>query len=307
MIDEKYELIIIWAWPAWYAAGMYASRYRIKNLIIWAQPGGTLATTHRVENYPWIKSATWREIMNLFKEQAESSWSEILYDIVTELIKEGDTFSLKTSSWKAFKTKHIIVATWSSYKELWVKWEKDFFWRWVSYCATCDWMFFSGQKVVVVWWWNAALTQALYLADIADKVYLIHRSDTFRCETCWFEEANKNPKIEILTNEEVEEIVWDKLWMTHIKLKSWKILDSTGIFVAVWNANNTQILDKLNIKHDLEWSIIVDDRQETNIKWLYAAWDITNKSNKFRQAITAAAEWCIAANSVQEDILKSKN
>ena len=300
-----YDLIIIWAWSAGYPAWMYASRYKMKNLIIWAQPGWALATSHKVENYPWIISASWKEIMDKFKEHAQISGSEILQELVEKVDKHEDHFHVKTST-KEFKAKKIIIATWNNHRHLWVKWEKEFLWRGVSYCATCDWMFFKGRDIVVVWWWNTAVTEALYLSDIANKVYLVHRRDSFRAEDSWVEQAKKKENIEFVLNQEVEEITWDVLWMTGVKLKKGKIIEAQWIFVAVWTIPNTKIVDHLNPEKDEEWCLVVDKRQQTSIKWLYAAWDVTTNSNKFKQTIMSAAEWCLAANSVHEDIMKEK-
>ncbi len=301
-----YDLIIIWAWSAGYPAWMYASRYKLKNLIIWAQPGGALATSHKVENYPWIISASWKEIMDKFKEHAEISGSEILQEMVEKIDKHENHFHIITSTQKEFKAKKVIIATWNNHRHLWVHGEKEFLWRWVSYCATCDWMFFKGRNVVVVWGGNTAVTEALYLSEIAKKVYLVHRRDHFRAEDSWVEKAKQKENIEFVLKQEVEEIIWDVLWMTEVKLKSWKILKADWIFVAVWTLPNTWIVDHLNPKKDEEWCLIVDKRQETSIPWLYAAWDVTTNSNKFKQTIMSAAEWCLAADSVHEDLMKSE-
>jgi thioredoxin reductase (NADPH) len=110
--------------------------------------------------------------------------------------------------------------------------------------------------------------------------------------------------IEMVLNEEVEEIVWDALGMTWVKLKSGKELKADGIFVAVGTLPNTSIVDNLWLEKDSEWCLVVDARQETSVKWLYAAWDVTTNSNKFKQTIMSAAEWCLAANSVHEDNLR---
>jgi len=298
-----YDLIIIWTWSAWYPAGMYASRYWLKNLIIGAQPGWALATSHKVENYPWTLSAPWKEIMDNFREHAEESWSEILNEMVEKLNKHENHFHITTSSWKEFKAKYVIIATWNNYRKLWAKWEKEFLGKWVSYCATCDWNFFRNRDVVMVGWWNTAITEALYLAEICNKVYLVHRRDTFRAEDSWIEKLKKTPNIELVLNEEVEEIKW-KMFIEEIVLKSWKIIKADWIFVAVWTIPNTKIVDHLNLEKDDEWCLIVDSKQETSLKWLYAAWDITTNSNKFKQTIMSAAEWCLAAYSVHEDHLK---
>lgn len=298
-----HELIIIWAWSAGYPAWMYASRYKIKNIIIWAQPGWALATSHKVENYPWTLSASWKEIMDNFREHAISSWSEILNEMVISLEKVWDIFNIKTSSWKEFSSKFLILATWNNYKKLWIPWETEFLWKWVSYCATCDWNFFKNLTVVVAGWWNTALTESLYLADICKKVYIVHRRESFRAENIWVEQAQKKENIEFVLNEEIKEISWN-FYMEKIILKSWKEIQADWIFIAIWNTPNTSLVDNLNPAEDEEWCLIVDKRQETSIKWLYAAWDVTTNSNKFRQTIMSAAEWCLASNSVHEDLIK---
>ena len=298
-----YDLIIIGAWSAGYPAGMYASRYKLKNMIIGAQPGGALATSHKVENYPGTLSAPWKEIMDNFKEHAEVSWSEILQEMVEEVSEHEDHFHIVTSSKKEFKAKYVIIATWNNYRKLGSKWEKEFLGKWVSYCATCDWNFFRNRDVVIVGGWNTALTEALYLAEICNKVYLVHRRDTFRAEDSWVDKVKETTNIELVLNEEVEEITW-KMFVEKIILKSWKILKADWIFVAVWTTPNTKIVDNLNPKKDDEGCLVVDSKQETSIKWLYAAWDITTNSNKFKQTIMSAAEWCLAANSVHEEHLR---
>lgn len=299
-MENIFDVIIIWAWSAGYPAWMYASRYKMKNLIIWAQPGGALATSHKVENYPGTISAPGKEIMDNFREHAKVSWSELLDEMVKEVTKENDIFKVKTSS-KEFEAKYVILATWNNYKKLWAKWEQEFLWKWVSYCATCDWMFFKNREVIIVWGWNTALTESLYLSEICKKVYLVHRSENFKAETIWIEQAKKRENIEFVLNEEVEEIVWDALWMTWVKLKSWKELKSDWIFIAIWSLPNTSLVDSLNPEKDDEWCLVVDKRQETTVSGLYAAWDVTTNSNKFKQTIMSAAEGCLAANSIHED------
>ncbi len=299
----NYDVIIIWSWSAGYPAWMYASRYKLNNVIIWAQPGWALATSHKVENYPWTLSASWKEIMNNFKEHAITSWSEILSEMVTEIIKENDLFKVKTSFWKELTSKYVILATWNNHRHLWAIWEEEFLGKWVSYCATCDWMFYKNLEVVVVWGWNTALTESLYLSDICKKVYLVHRKDTFRAEDAWITQAKNKENIEFVLNEEVDEIAW-WLFVEKIILKSGRELKADGIFVAVWSDPNTWLVKNLNPEMDKEWCLVVDARQQTSIKGLYAAWDVTTNSNKFKQTIMSAAEWCLAANSVHEDIIR---
>ena len=159
--------------------------------------------------------------MDNFKKHAEISWSEFLQEFVESIDKKDDFFEVKTSSWKEFKSKFLLLATWNQYKKLWFKNEEDFLWKWVSYCATCDGMFYKWMDVIIVWWWNTALTEALYLAEICKKVYLVHRKDTFRAENVWIENARKKENIEFVLNEEIQEINWE-FFMEEAILKSWK-------------------------------------------------------------------------------------
>ena len=301
-----YDVIIIWAWSAGYPAGMYSSRYWMKNLIIWAMPWWALATSHKVENYPWILSAPWKEIMDNFKKHAENAGSEIITENVEKVEKKGDIFCITTSSKKEYEAKYVIIATGNNHRKLWVVWEKEFLGKWVSYCATCDWMFFKWVDIVLAWGGNTALTEALYLSDIVNKVYLVHRKDTFRAEDSWVEQAKKKENIEFVLNEEISEIKWGFSGMEEVVLKSGKILKAEWIFIAIWTLPNVWIVSELNLEKDKEWCLVVDSRQETSLKWLYAAWDVTTNSNKFKQTIMSAAEWCLAADSIHEDLLKSK-
>ena len=297
-----YDVIIIWAGSAGLPAGMYASRYKLKNLIIWAQAGWALATSHQVENWPGVLSASGKEIMDDFQKHAETSGSEILADTVTSLEKIPEWFRIKTPS-KEFTSTFVILATWNTYRKLWVPGEEEFLWKWVSYCATCDGMFFKNRDIAIVWGWNTALTEALYLAELGRKVYIIHRKDTFRAETVWVEKAQERENIEFVLNEEVDHLEGG-LFLEKVVLKSGKEIAADGFFVAIGSDPSINLVKDLGPEIDDENCLIVDKRQETSIKWLYAAWDVTTNSNKFKQTIMSAAEWCLAADSIHADKMR---
>jgi len=299
-----YDLAIIWAGSAGLPAGIYASRYKIKNIIIGELLGGALTQAHQVENYPGFEKIAWAELMEKFLFHAKAFWSDVYHDRVSEVKKEWENFEITTQNWKKINSKYILIAIWNKYRHLNIKWEKEFIGKWVSYCATCDWMFYRNKEVALVGGWNSALTEALYLADICAKVYLIHRRWEFRWDKVLVDRAVNHPKIEILYNEEVKAINWE-MFVEEISLKSWKNLKIDWIFIAIWNEPDTSLFDNLGLDKDESGYIIVDSRQKTTVDWVYAAGDITTNSNKFQQTLISAAEWALAANSIHEDILRN--
>jgi thioredoxin reductase (NADPH) len=164
-------------------------------------------------------------------------------------------------------------------------------------------MFFKGRDVVIVGGGNTALTEALYLAEICNKVYVLHRRDTFRAEDIWVEQAKKSDNIEFVLNDEVEEIA-GKFFVEEIKLKSGNSIKADGIFVAVGSDPNTNLVNHMHPEKDDEGCLVVDARQETSVKGLFAAGDVSTNSNKFKQTIMSAAEGCLAADSIHEEILR---
>ena len=300
-----YDVIIIGAGSAGLPAGMYASRYKLSNIIIGEMPGGALATSHCVENYPGTLSAPGGEIMSNFRRHAESAGSEIVQDRVEEVSKIGENiFSVRTIGGKTYESKRIILATGNEYKKLWIPGENEFYGQWVSYCATCDGNFYKWLTVAVVGAGNTAITEALYLAEIAKEVHILVRSDRIRAEDIWVEKAKAAHNIIIHYNTQAQEVIGTMMGVTGLRLQDDSVLPLDGVFVAIGSTPFTRIVDRLSPDKDADGTLIVDKRQETSVKWLYAAGDVTTNSNKFRQTIMSAAEGCLAANSIHEDILR---
>lgn len=303
--STMYDLIIIGTGSAGLPAGMYASRYKLKNIIIGEMPGGALSTSHCVENFPGVLSAPGAEIMDNFKKHAESAGSEILQDRVEVVSKIGENhFSVSTMGGKNFDAKRILLATGNTYKMLGIPGEKEFYGQGVSYCATCDGNFYKNLTVGVVGAGNTAITEALYLAEIAKEVHIFVRGDVIRAENIWTEKANNTSNIIFHMNTQVTEVQGNMMGVTGVILNTGENLTLDGLFVAIGSTPITNIVDNLSPQKDGEWCLIVDQRQETTIPGLYAAGDVTTNSNKFRQTIMSAAEGCLAANSIHEDILK---
>ncbi len=300
-----HDLIIIGSGSAGLPAGMYASRYKIDNIVIGELPGGALATSHCVENWPGVLSAPGGDIMKSFQKHAEVAGSTLIQDRVDLLSKVGeDHFVVKTMKWDIYEAKRVILATGNEYRKLGVPGEMEFYGQWVSYCATCDGTFYKNLTVAVIGGGNTAITEALYLADICSHVHILVRGERSRAEDIWVDKANERENITFHYNTQANSVEGSVMWVTGLKLTNGEILSLDGVFVAIGSSPYTRLVDDLSPEKDSEWCLVVDKRQETSVKWLYAAGDVTTNSNKFRQTIMSAAEGCLAANSIHEDLLR---
>ncbi len=206
-MSQIYDTIIIGAGSAGLPAGMYASRYKLSNIIIGELPGGALATSHCVENWPGVLSDSGKSIMDSFAKHAETAGSTILQERVETVAKNGEyDFTVKTTTGKEYQSQTVILATGNKYKKLGVPGETEFIGQGVSYCATCDGNFFGGLSVAVVGGGNTAITEALYLAEIAREVHILIRTDRIRAEDIWVDKAKKHSNIIFHYFTEVAEI-----------------------------------------------------------------------------------------------------
>ena len=302
---KSYDLIIIGAWSAGLPAGMYASRYKIDNIVIGELPGWALATSHCVENWPWVLSAPGGEIMDNFLKHAEAAGSTLVQDRVEAVSKNGeDRFQITTQRGDTYEAKRIILATGNEYKKLGIPGEMDYYGQGVSYCATCDGNFYKWLTVAVIGAGNTAITEALYLADICTHVHILVRGERSRAEDIWIDRAHARTNITFHYNTQASSVEGGMMGVTGLKLMSGDTIALDGVFVAIGSSPYTKIVDGMNPEKDSEGCLIVDKRQETSVKGLYAAGDVTTNSNKFRQTIMSAAEGCLAANSIHEDMLR---
>jgi thioredoxin reductase (NADPH) len=266
-IITNFDLIVIGAGSAGLPAGMYASRYKIKNAIIGELPGGALATSHCVENYPGTLSAPGGEIMENFKKHAETAGSTVIQDRVESVSKIGeDLFEIQTMKGSIYHTKRVILATGNEYKKLGVPGEMDFYGQGVSYCATCDGNFYKNLTVAIVGAGNTAITEALYLSEICAHVHILVRSDRVRAEDIWVEKAKARQNITFHYNTQVERVEGSMMGVTGVQLNTGETLPLDGVFVAIGSTPFTRIVDSMNPEKDTEGCLIVDKRQETTVK-----------------------------------------
>lgn len=298
-----YDIIIIGGGPAGMSCAIYSARYGLKTLVLSEMDGGLMAEAAHIENYPGIKSVLGMELSQKMKEQVLDFDVDFKNTQVKKIEKRKDGFVVNNE--ESFEGKSIVLAIGMKKRKLNIKGEDKLLGRGISYCATCDALFFKDKTVAVIGGSNAAATAALLLAEKSKKVYIIYRKDKLRAEPIWMEKIEKNPKIEVIYNTNIVEAV-GKEKLEKVKLDTDKDLEIEGLFVEIGQVPSTILVKDLGVKTDKEGYIVVDAAMKTNIKGVYAAGDITTGSNKFRQIITAAAEGSIAAASVYEELSKQK-
>jgi thioredoxin reductase (NADPH) len=297
---EDFELIVIGAGAAGLAAGIYAIRSGLKILVLEEKiAGGTAADAPVVENYPGFQGISGLELAQKMVTHARNAGVPIQeFEGVTGLDLKGEEKIVKTAR-NTYKTRAVIFATGSHYRELGVPGEREFRGRGVSYCGICDGPLFKSKRLLVVGGGNSALITALYLAGLASEVKLVHRRDAFRAEEALVKELREKVNTEILLNTEIREIKGQNLVNKAILFD--KETDETrelavdGIFVQVGEDPNSSLAKEAGIAVDEDSYIIIDISQQTNIKGVYAAGDVTNHPVKqvgtaVGQGITAAIE-----------------
>ncbi|RJO59973.1 hypothetical protein C4544_06405 [candidate division WS5 bacterium] len=297
-----YDLIIIGTGPAGLSASIYAARYKINSITIGKLHGGTVTEAHLVENYPGVGEVTGIELGQKMIDQAKRLGAEIVDGSVQKIVKNNGNFTVHTSENK-YKTKRILLAMGAERRKLEIKGEDEFIGKGVAYCSTCDGPFFRNKTVVVVGGGNAAVTSAIYMGDIAEKVYLIYRGDELKAEPAWIEKLNVNKKIETIYNANIEEITGNGR-VEKVKLDTGKPLEADGVFVEIGSTPNKALITDLGLETDEKGYIKVDSQKKTSAQGVWAAGDITAGNFKFRQVVTAVGEGALAVYSVYLDTKK---
>ncbi len=296
------DLIVIGAGPAGLTASIYASRYQIKHLLIGSRLGGTMVWASMIENYPGFVSITGSDLAQKMIEQTKRLGVEIKNTGVLEIKKKGNIFELKTENDEIYEAKSLIITTGTQRQKLNIPGEAEYLGKGISYCATCDGTFFKEKIVGVVGGSNAAVTSAFHLATLAQKVYLIYRRKALRADPIWREKVQKNHKVEIIYETNVLEILGNDQEVTALKLD--KVyqgndqLEVNGLFIEIGGQPGTELVKPLGVELDEKGYIKVKPDMSTNIAGLFAAGDVANSFDEFRQIVTATSEGALAANSV---------
>lgn len=303
-----YDVIIAGAGPAGMTAAVYASRANLDTLMIErGVPGGQMANTEDVENYPGFDHILGPDLSNKMFEHAKKFGAEYAYGDISEVI-DGEEYKVVKAGDKEYKTRAFIIATGTEYKKLGIPGEKELTGRGVSYCAVCDGAFFKDKEIVVVGGGDSAVEEGIYLTKFASKVTIVHRRDELRAQKIIQDRAFKNDKIEFIWNHTVKEInekdgATDSVTLVSTENGEEREFKTSGVFIYIGSLPLTKPFENLGITNDNGY-IETNDDMETKIRGIYAAGDVREK--KLRQIVTAAGDGSIAAETAQDYIEKLK-
>jgi thioredoxin reductase (NADPH) len=298
---NHYKVAIVGSGPAGLTAAIYASRANLEPLVVEGiQPGGQLTTTTDVENFPGFEHGIQGPaLMDVTRKQAERFGSEFVIDTVTEVDVRSRPFTLTLESGGKFTADAVIVASGASAKYLGLESEQRLLGYGVSACATCDGFFFRGKEVVVVGGGDTAMEEAGFLTKFCSKVYLVHRRSEFRASKIMVQRALANPKIEILLETVVEEILGEPATgVKGVRVKNTatgetKTLSVSGYFAAIGHQPNTDLFKGKLDMNEIGYLRIKHPSTRTSVEGIFAAGDVADFI--YRQAVSAAGEGCKAA------------
>jgi len=307
MEKEIFDVAIVGGGPAGYSAAIYAKRYNLKLLLVVKERGGLVTKTHLIENYPGYSSLSGLQLMEKFEEHLKYYNIDITDDMVVDIKEENGIYKLITPNTEYY-ARSVILATGTKRRELNVLGEKEFYGKGVSYCATCDAMFFRNKIVCVIGGSDSAAKEALVLSEHCKKVYIIYRRGELRAEPINKQRVLEKENIEIVYNTNITEIKGDKL-VNRVVLDNPHIgsneLEVQGVFIEIGEIPQSELAEKLGIELSEKKEIKVDKFMKTSKKLVYAAGDVTDF--EFRQAIVSASQGGIAAWSAFEDLTKEGN
>lgn len=298
--NVNYDVVIIGAGPGGMSAAIYLKRAGISPLILEAEaPGGTLNKTHKIENYPGYVDGDGTTLAFRMYSQLEELGIELKTEKVINIKKENDTYNVITNS-NSYKACYVLIATGRTPRKLLAKNASKYEGKGISYCAVCDGALYKGKDVAIIGGGNSAMEAASYMSDIANKIYIINRSDVLRADEREKENIIDNPNIEVIYNAKVIEVLGDNS-LEKIVLDNDKELDVSAVFVCIGQDTNVAYYQNLNLKTN-SLGIIVDSNMKTSDDNVYACGDAISK--ELYQVVTATSEGAIAATNIIKQIKK---
>lgn len=310
MTEYKTKMLIIGSGPAGYTAGIYAARSGLNPILVSGnQEGGQLTITTEIENFPGFPEPIGGlELMQRMKQQAENVGVTLVTDLIRHVDFSSRPFICTSENGNTFVADSVIIATGASARWLGLDSEKKFLGFGVSGCATCDGFFYRGRDVAVVGGGNTAADEALYLANIAKSVTLIHRRDELRADKVMQDRILKNEKIKVEWNSVVDEVLGEMpkgvtgAILKNVKTGEKKEIKVDGIFIAIGHHPNTDLFKGILDMNEEGYLITKSDSCQTNIEGVFAAGDVQNPN--FRQAVVAAGSGCIASLEAEKFLNK---
>lgn len=302
-MQDTYDIMILGAGAAGLTAGIYASRAKLKTLILnEGAVGGQMVLTHEIANYPGVESISGYALANIMKKQARDFGCTIKSNVkIIRYSFDGPVKEVELEDGRIFRSRAVIVAPGGRPRPLGIPGEDTFKGKGISYCATCDGDFFTGKELVVVGGGNSALEEAVSLTKYATKVTVVHQFDHFQAFAHAIREAEENPKIHFVMASELREISGngnvEKVRYEDLKTGGMREMSVDGVFVFIGYLPNTETLSGV-VEMNERGEIVVDQQMRTNIPGVFAAGDSITK--RFRQVTTAVADGTIAALSAAE-------
>ena len=297
-----YDVIVIGGGPGGYTAALYAARANLSVAILEKlSPGGQMGTTDVIDNYPGFpQGVNGFELAMQMKEGAERFGAQTQLAEVTQVELAGQVKTIHTSGGD-YQARTVVLATGAHPRELGLPGERELRGRGVSYCATCDGMFYRGKTVVVVGGGNTAVSDVLYLSRLCEKVYLVHRRDTLRASKVYLDPLQKAENVEFVWDSEVKQLLRDQA-VTGVRVRNKKTgeerdIPCAGVFVAVGYLPNTQLY-RGQVELDEAGYVLADETTQTNLPGVFAVGDLRKKP--LRQVVTAASDGAVAAHFIEE-------
>ncbi|HWR82107.1 MAG TPA: thioredoxin-disulfide reductase [Candidatus Deferrimicrobium sp.] len=303
--EYKYDIVIVGGGPGGLTAGLYGSRARRKTVVLEKYlPGGQIANTGEVEDYPGFEHIAGGELATKMADHAKRFGLEILSEEVVEVYADGDDRIARCASGNVFRGKAVILSTGGSPVKLNVPGEEEFAGKGVSYCAICDGAFFRDQVIAVAGGGDAAVEEGTYLTKYGSKVYIIHRRDKFRAQKIIQQRAFDNPKIEVIWDTVVESISGNSRQVTGLSLRNVKTgvvstLAAGAVFIFIGFHPNSG-LTREPVKRDANGYIITNERMETSIRGIFACGDV--RAQLVRQITNAVGDATTAAVAAEKYI-----
>jgi thioredoxin reductase (NADPH) len=308
--EREFELVIVGAGPAGLTAGLYAKRSELDAVVLErGLPGGQLLNTDLIDDYPGLPEVEGRELAERMTNHAKKFGLQI--DTVTvkgiKKLEDGD-FRITSEEGPAYRAPTVILTAGGTPNKLGVPGEEEYAGRGVSYCAICDGAFFKGEKIAVVGGGDAAAEEADFLTRYVDELYLIHRRDELRAQKILQKRIFENPKIEIVWNTVIEEVVGDEKGMTDLRLRNVEsgeesMLNVTGLFVFIGFRPNTGLLED-HAEHDAGGYLISDRDMRASIPGLFVAGDV--RAQLTRQITTAVGDATTAVIAAEKYLTELK-